>query len=113
MIKIYHNPRCSKSREGLSILEESGKKFEVIDYMKIHVSENELSELIQKLNINPIDLVRKNEEIWKQDFKDKNLNDQQIIQAMAKNPQLIERPIVIKGSRAVIGRPPVLIKDLL
>lgn len=81
--------------------------------MKIRVSENELSELIKKLNINPIDLVRKNEEIWKQDFKDKNLNDQQIIQAMAQNPQLIERPIVIKGSKAVIGRPPVLIKDLL
>lgn len=113
MVKIYHNPRCSKSREGLSILEESGKEFEIIDYMKIHISENELSELIKKLNINPIDLVRKNEEIWKQDFKDKNLNDQQIIQAMAQNPQLIERPIVIKGSKAVIGRPPVLIKDLL
>lgn len=113
MIKIYHNPRCSKSREGLSILEESGKEFEIIDYMKTHISENELSNLVKKLNINPIDLVRKNEEIWKQDFKDKNLNDQQIIQAMAKNPKLIERPIVIKGSKAVIGRPPVLIKDLL
>lgn len=113
MIKIYHNPRCSKSREGLSILEESGKEFEIIDYMKTHVSENELSNLIKKLNINPIDLVRKNEEIWKQDFKDKNLNDQQIIQAMAENPKLIERPIVINGNKAVIGRPPVLIKDLL
>lgn len=113
MIKIYHNPRCSKSGEGLSILEESGKEFEIIDYMKTHVSENELNELIEKLNINPIDLVRKNEEIWKQNFKDKKLIDKKIVQAMIENPKLIERPIVINGNKAVIGRPPVLIKDIL
>lgn len=113
MIKIYHNPRCSKSREGLSILEESGKEFEIIDYMKTHVSENELNELIKKLNINPIDLVRKNEEIWKQNFKDKKLTDKKIVKAMADNPKLIERPIVMNENKAVIGRPPVLIKDIL
>lgn len=113
MVQIYHNPRCSKSREGLSILEESGKKFEIIDYMKTSFSEKDLIELIKKLNVNPIDLVRKNEEIWKQNFMDKKLNDQQIMKAMVQNPQLIERPIVINGNKAVVGRPPVLIKDIL
>lgn len=113
MIKIYHNPRCSKSREGLSILEESGKEFEIIDYMKSNVSESQLIEIIQKLKLNPIDLVRKNEEIWKVNFKDKKLTDKQIIKAMSENPKLIERPIVISGNKAIIGRPPVLIKDIL
>lgn len=113
MVQIYHNPRCSKSREGLSILEESGKEFEIIDYMKTSFSEKDLIELIKKLNVNPIDLVRKNEEIWKQNFMDKKLNDQQIMKAMVQNPQLIERPIVINGNKAVVGRPPVLIKDIL
>lgn len=113
MLKIYHNPRCSKSREGLAILEDSGIEFEIIDYMKSPFSEIELKELIKKLGINPIDLVRKNEEIWKQNFKDKNLTDNQIIKAMKENPKLIERPIVVNGSKALIGRPPVLIKDIL
>lgn len=113
MLKIYHNPRCSKSREGLAILEDSAIEFEIIDYMKSPFSEIELKELIKKLGINPIDLVRKNEEIWKQNFKDKNLTDNQIIKAMKENPKLIERPIVVNGSKALIGRPPVLIKDIL
>ena len=113
MIQIYHNPRCSKSREGLSILEESGKDFEIIDYMNEKVSETDLRELIQKLNIKPIELVRKNEEIWKENYKNKNLTDAEIIKAMSENPKLIERPIVINKGKAVIGRPPVLIKDIL
>jgi len=113
MIQIYHNPRCSKSREGLSILEESGKDFEIIDYMNEKVSETDLRELIQKLNIKPIELVRKNEEIWKENYKNKNLTDAEIIKAMSENPKLIERPIVINKEKAVIGRPPVLIKDIL
>lgn len=113
MIKIYHNPRCSKSREGLSILEESGKEFEIVDYMKTNISEDDLINLIKKLNINPIDLVRKNEEIWKQNFKDKKLTDKQVIKAMSDNPKLIERPIVINENKAIIGRPAVLIKDIL
>ena len=113
MIQIYHNPRCSKSREGLSILEESGKDFEIIDYMNEKVSETDLRELIQKLNIKPIELIRKNEEIWKENYKNKNLTDAEIIKAMSENPKLIERPIVINKGKAVIGRPPVLIKDIL
>lgn len=113
MIQIYHNSRCSKSREGLQILEESGKDFEVIEYMKDKVSVNELKNLIKKLKIQPIDLVRKNESIWKENFKGKELSDQEILEAMAEFPNLIERPIVIHNGKAVIGRPPSLINDIL
>lgn len=113
MIQIYHNSRCSKSREGLQILEESGKEFEVIEYMKEKVSVDELKNLIEKLKIQPIDLVRKNETIWKENFKGKELSDQEILEAMAEFPNLIERPIVIHNGKAVIGRPPSLINDIL
>ncbi len=113
MIQIYHNPRCSKSREGLQILEDSGKEFEVVEYMKNPLTTKELKELIKKLGIKPMDLVRKNETIWKENFKDKNLTDSEIIQALHQFPSLIERPIVIHDKKAVIGRPPVLIKDIL
>ena len=113
MIQIYHNSRCSKSREGLQILAESGKDFEVIEYMKDKVSVDELKNLIEKLKIQPIDLVRKNETIWKENFKGKELSDQEILGAMAEFPNLIERPIVIHKGNAVIGRPPSLIKDIL
>ena len=105
MIKIYHNNRCSKSRFGLEILENSGKKFEVVKYLDNVPSEKELIEIIKKLGISPIQLVRKNEKIWKENFKGKDLSDAQIIKAMIENPKLIERPIVINGNKAVIGRP--------
>ncbi len=113
MIKIYHNPRCSKSREGLQLVENSGKEFEVVEYMKNPLSVKELKEIIQKLGIKPMDLVRKNEAIWKERLNDKNLNDSEIIQAMIEFPNLMERPIVVSQNKAVIGRPPVLIKDIL
>ncbi len=113
MIQIYHNPKCGKSREGLSILEKSGKEFEIVNYMKENFSAEELKKLIQKLKIKPIDLVRENETLWKENYKNKPLNDDQVIAAMIENPQLIERPIVVNGNKAIIGRPPVLIKDLL
>ncbi|MFA7686529.1 MAG: arsenate reductase (glutaredoxin) [Moheibacter sp.] len=113
MIQIYHNPRCSKSREGLAIVEASGKDFEIIHYMKEPPEAEDLKKVILTLKMNPIDLVRKNEPIWKEIYEDKFLNDQQIIAAMVLHPQLIERPIVINGENAVIGRPPELIKDIL
>lgn len=113
MITIYHNPRCRKSREGLALLEESGKTFEVIKYLEDSVSEEELKTIIAKLGIKPIDLVRKNETIWKSDYKDKELSDEQIIKVLAKYPKLIERPIVINGKKAVIGRPKELILDII
>ena len=113
MITIYHNNRCSKSRQGLALLEESGKDFEVIKYLENTPNENELKNIIELLGILPIELVRKNEVIWKENYKDKDLTDSEIIKAMVENPKLIERPIVINGNKAVIGRPPEKIKDIL
>lgn len=113
MIKIYHNNRCSKSRCGVEILENSGKEFEIVKYLENVPSETELKEIISLLNISPIQLVRKNEKIWKEEFKGKDLSDAAIITAMVKNPKLIERPIVINGNKAVIGRPPESILEII
>jgi len=105
MIKIYHNPKCRKSREGLEILENSGKKFEVIKYLEDIPTKEELKDVITCLDIKPINLIRKSEAIWKDKFKSKSLSDEELIEAMITYPKLIERPIVVKDSRAVIGRP--------
>ena len=113
MIKIYHNNRCSKSRCGLQILEESGKEFEVVKYLEDIPSINELKDIISLLGISPIELVRKNETIWKEKYKSKKLSDDAIIEAMMKNPKLIERPIIINGNKAVIGRPPEKIMSII
>lgn len=113
MIKIYHNNRCSKSREGKQIIEDSGKDFEVVEYMKAPMSKKDLESIIQKLGIRPLDLVRKKEKAWKENFEGQDLTDDEIIQAMIEHPALMERPIVINGRKAVVGRPPVLIKDIL
>ena len=113
MIKIYHNPRCSKSRQGLAILEESKKEFTIVKYLNETLNETELKEIISLLNIAPIDLVRKNESIWKENYKGKDLTDDEIVTAMVENPKLIERPIVIHDKKAVIGRPPQKISEIL
>lgn len=113
MIKIYHNNRCSKSRNGLQILEESGKEFEILKYLDNVPSEEELNAIVKLLGISPIELVRKNEKIWKENYKGKDLTDTEIIKAMVENPKLIERPIVINGNKAVIGRPPENISSII
>lgn len=113
MIKIYHNNRCRKSREGLALLEESGKDFEVVNYLENIPSTRELQKLIKLIGISPLDLVRKNEAIWKENYKGKSLTDEEVIAAMILNPKLIERPIVVNGDKAVIGRPKELISDIL
>ena len=113
MIKIYHNPRCSKSREGLKILENSGKEFQVIKYLEEIPTENELKEMIQLLGIEPKQLLRKGEPIWKEKFKGKTLSDDQVIAAMVAYPKLLERPVVISGKKAVIGRPPNKILEII
>ncbi|GGW62311.1 arsenate reductase [Winogradskyella epiphytica] len=113
MITIYHNPRCSKSRQGLAILEASNKPFETVKYLETPLSASELKAIISKLEIKPIDLVRKNEAIWKEEFKGKELTDDQVIEAMVTNPKLIERPIVTNGNKAVVGRPPESIESII
>jgi arsenate reductase len=105
MIKIYHNNRCSKSRQGIQVLENSGKEFEIVKYLENVPSEKELTDIINLLGITPIQLVRKTEKIWKEEFKGKEMSDAEIIKAMIENPKLIERPIVINNNKAVIGRP--------
>lgn len=113
MIKIYHNPRCSKSREAKQLLESKKLEFEVVEYMKNPISKSELEEIVEKLNIQPIDLVRQNEMIWKESYKGKDLSNEEIIEAMIAHPRLIERPIVIHKNKAVIGRPSTLVLDIL
>ncbi|MDD5149245.1 MAG: arsenate reductase (glutaredoxin) [Flavobacterium sp.] len=105
MIQIYHNSRCTKSRECLAFLEESGQEYEVVKYLEDVPTFEELKSIIRKLNIKPIELVRRKEKIWTENFKEKKMSDDEVIQAMILNPILIERPIVINGEKAVIARP--------
>ncbi len=113
MIKIYHNPRCGKSREGLEILNNSGSDFVVIDYMKEGVSKMEIRQLLKLLGIGAEMLVRKNEPLWKTLTKDKTLTNTQIFNILATNPNLIQRPIVINNNKAKLGRPASAILELL
>ncbi|RMA64562.1 arsenate reductase (glutaredoxin) [Ulvibacter antarcticus] len=113
MITIYHNNRCSKSRECFGLLEDKKIEMEVINYLQDPISEEKLREIITLLGIAPIILVRKNEAIWKENFKGKNMSDEDVIKAMLKYPKLMERPIVINGKKAVIGRPPVKVLEIL
>jgi arsenate reductase len=102
---IYHNPRCRKSREALALLEEKKCNITIVEYLKDHFSFNSLSSLIDELQIQPIELVRRNEAIWKEEFKGKDLEKKDIILAMVDNPKLIERPIVKTEKGVVVGRP--------
>ena len=112
-MKIYHNPRCAKSRETLALLQENGINPEVIEYLKDTPSVAELKTLIRYLDITPIELVRTKEAIWKEQFKGKELSEEAIVQAMVDYPKLIERPIIVKQKKAVLGRPPQNILELI
>lgn len=112
-MKIYHNPRCRKSRETLALLNEHGVQVEIILYLKEHPTVEELTGVVQKLGIPAEKLLRKGEPIFKEHYKGKQLNEQEYIAAMIEHPKLIERPIVIKGDKAIIGRPPELVLSLL
>lgn len=109
---IYHNNRCSKSREALCLLEEHGAEVEIREYLKVPPSVQEVTELLNLLQIPASDLIRKGETLFKEQFKDKTFTNSEWIRILAENPVLIERPIVIKNSKAVIGRPPVKVLDL-
>ena len=113
MIKIYHNPRCRKSREGLQLLKKSKQEFKIIEYLKETPNFDELKSIINLLGITPLELIRKNESIWKKNYKGKELTNDEVIRAMTEHPKLIERPIVINKEKAVIGRPPENIEYIL
>lgn len=113
MITVYHNPRCSKSREGLALVQSSGKDFFVREYLKAPLSEEEMEKLLEKLGMTPLELVRTNEEIWKKEFKNKELSSEDVLSALIKYPKLIERPIVESQDIAVVGRPSSKISELI
>ena len=112
-MKIYHNPRCSKSRQTLALIKEKGGDPEIIEYLKERITIEDLELLLERLKIKPIELIRKNEQIWKENYNGKELTDDEIIMAMVENPKLIERPIVVKNGKAIIGRPPEKVLKLL
>ena len=113
VIAIYHNPRCGKSRGALAILEEKGIAPTIVEYLTTPPTKEELHAIVKKLGIEPEQLVRKREEVYKKKFAGKTLSDDQWLDAMAKYPILIERPIVVRGGRAIIGRPPEKVLEIL
>ncbi|OXG03785.1 arsenate reductase [Flavobacterium araucananum] len=113
MIQIYHNPRCGKSRNCLAFIEQTNQEYEIIPYLTETPTFDELKVLLEKLNLQPVQLVRVKEKIWIDNYKGKELTNDQIIQAMTANPILIERPIVIKDGKAIIGRDLELVASFL
>lgn len=113
MITLYHNPRCTKSRATLALLTERGIEPKIVDYLKTPPTAKELKALVNKLGIKPEELVRKGEDVYKEKFAGKTMTDAQWIQALAANPILIERPIVVNGDKAAIGRPPENVEKIL
>lgn len=112
-MEIYHNTRCSKSRCSLQYLEEKGADFEVIEYLKTPPTADELKSILNKLGMKPEEIVRKGEKVFKENYKGKSLTDEEWITALIAYPILIERPIIVDGDRAVIGRPPEKVLELL
>ena len=111
-IKIYHNASCSKSRKALALVESKTSEFEVIEYLKNPLTFKEIKLLLSKLNIKPLELIRIQESIWKEEYNRKEMNDDEIINTIVNHPKLMERPIVITNKKAIIGRPPENVLDL-
>ena len=112
-MKIYHNPRCSKSRNGLKYLEEKGCEFEVVKYLDEGISEQELTDIIALTGKKPKDFVRTHEKDYIAQYKGKTLSDKEWIKVLAENPKLLHRPIVVNGDKAVLGNPPENIEEIL
>ena len=112
-IVIYHNPRCSKSRSACELIAARGLNAEVIDYLKTPPSQDELRGLLKKLGMKLEELVRRGEAVFKENYAGRTLSDEQWLDALVAHPILIERPIVVRGARAVIGRPPEKVLELL
>ena len=112
-MKIYHNPRCAKSRQTLNIIKEAGHEVEIINYLNTPLTEDELHEIYDKLNL-PIEyLIRTGEEIYKTEYKGKELSDDEWLKALAQHPKMMERPIVVDETKAILGRPPENVNKLL
>ena len=112
-MKIYHNPRCSKSRQALQLLRDNQVEPEIIEYLKDIPTAEELKEVLGMLGMKAEDLLRKGEADYKENFKGKSLSEDEWIAAMVEYPKLIERPIVIKNKKAVVGRPPENVLSLI
>ena len=115
MVTIYHNPRCQKSREALKMLEEKGVAHKVRLYMKDEesMSMDEFEQVLEALDMDAEDLVRVKETLWKEEFKDLELDEDEIILAMIENPKLMERPIIMNGGKAIIARPAEKMEEVL
>lgn len=111
-MKIYHNPRCSKSRQTLKLIQDHGHEPEIIEYLKNPLSASQLAEIVKMLKMKPEQLIRKGESVFKEKFMGKDLNDAGWLKVMAENPELMERPIVVAGSGAILGRPPENVLEL-
>lgn len=106
MITLYHNPRCSKSRDALALLEQHGQPFQVVEYLKTPLDESTISDLLLKLGLTAREIMRHKEEEYLQlGLADPQLTEQQLIAALVKYPRLLERPIAVRGEKAAIGRP--------
>ena len=113
-VTIYHNPRCSKSRQTLALLQDKGVEPEIVEYLKNPPSHETLSQLLDQLGLEPRELMRRNEAVYKElELKDPALDRKALINAMVENPILIERPIVTCGTKAALGRPPEAVLDIL
>ncbi|HSG73179.1 MAG TPA: arsenate reductase (glutaredoxin) [Planctomycetaceae bacterium] len=113
-MKIYHNPRCSKSRQTLALIRAAGVEPEIVDYLNEPPSVEELDELLKKLRLEPRDIMRKGEAEYKDlKLKDRELGRDEALRILAEHPRLLERPIVVEGRNAVLGRPPENVKKLL
>jgi arsenate reductase len=113
MLKIYHNTRCSKSRDVCDILEKKKVKKEVVEYLKTPPTQKELKELLKMLDMKASELVRKNEPLFKEKFENKKFSQAEWLRILSKNPILIERPIIVKDGKAIIGRPPEKVLEFL
>ena len=114
MTSIYHNPRCSKSRATLALLNDNGVEPEIIEYLKVPLDKENLSKIIQALDCSAREIMRTGESIYKDlDLKNKDLDNDALLQIIVENPILLERPIVVSNNRAAIGRPPESVLDIL
>ena len=113
-VTIYHNPRCSKSRQTLQLLEAKGIAPKIVEYLKTPPSQAELKSILKKLGIKPRALMRQGEPLYAElGLKDRALSDDALIELMVEHPILIERPIVVNGAKAAIGRPPEMVLEIL